>query len=185
MFKAKHIDITLHFLISVSMTNFRLQSTFIQKTVDLFREKFVAKYPEWRLPTPKTSLTQSSSSRTPSNDNVIVYTADISNGHFAKVLIKKILNNGKVEFEERNCSEEPKYVKELQELVGDDKMIRFPMVIVNGRDFFCGEDEIQGLEDFEGRVRLKSALNIMYASQMRVESMNTYMKAAGSIIGWK
>lgn len=66
--------------------------------------------------------------------------------------------------------------------MGDDKMIRFPMVIVNGKDF---EEEVEGLEDFEGRVKLKSSLNILYVGQMQVESMNTYMKTVGSIIGWE
>ncbi|KAK1394374.1 hypothetical protein POM88_013430 [Heracleum sosnowskyi] len=158
-----------------------VQSTFILKTIQLFREKLAAKFPECRLPTPKPLRLQT---REPSNDKVIVYTANVSNSLFTNVLIKGILKNGNVAFEERNCSKDPNYVKQLQELLGDDKLIRFPMVIVNGRDF-CGEEEVVGLEDFQDRVKLKSALNIMYASQMQVQSMNTYMKKTSSIIGWE
>lgn len=167
--------------ITVSFIIFRLQSTFIQKIIELFREKLASKFPECRLPIPKPLRLQT---REPSNDKVIVYTANVRNGLFANVLIRGILKNGNVAFEERSCSKDPKYVKELQELVGDDKMIRFPMVIVNGRDL-CGEDEFEGLEDFGGRGELKSALNLMYASQMHVQSMNKYMKKTGSIIGWE
>lgn len=159
---------------------FRLHSIFIQKIIELFRETFAAKFPECRLP-PKPLRLQT---QEPSSDKIIIYTANVRNGLFANVLIKGILKNGNVVFEERNCSKDSKYVKELQELVGDDKMIRFPMVIVNGRDF-CGEEEFEGLEDFEGRGELKSALNLMYASQLHVESMNIYMKKTSSIIGWE
>ena len=38
---------------------------------------------------------------------------------------------GNVVFEERNCSKESEYMRELEELVGNDR-VRFPMVIVNG-----------------------------------------------------
>ncbi|KAL8135161.1 hypothetical protein AgCh_009991 [Apium graveolens] len=64
-----------------------------------------------------------------------------NNGLGANGLVKTILMGGNVVFEERNCSKEPKYLTELQELVGNDN-VRFPMVIVNGKDL-CGEEEVE------------------------------------------
>ncbi|KAK1388342.1 hypothetical protein POM88_016520 [Heracleum sosnowskyi] len=145
-----------------------LQSTFIQKTVTLFQEKLAAKFPESRLPMSKSTVHVGSLSSPffghgPSNDNVILYTTSVNNGLGANGLVKKILMGGNVLFEERNCSKEPKYLTELQELVGNDN-VRLPMVIVNGKDL-CGEEEVEGLEDFQDIVKLKSILNILYAGQ--------------------
>ncbi|KAL1819891.1 hypothetical protein ACET3Z_014760 [Daucus carota] len=164
-----------------------LQSTFIQNTVKLFREKLAAKFPECRLPMPSSTELQGSSSSTflrrgPSNDTVILYTTSVNNGLGANGLVKANLVSGNVVFEERNCSKEPKYLIELQELVGNDK-VRFPMVIVNGKDL-CGEEEVEGLEDFQGMAKLKATLNILYAGQMQMESISNYMKTTSSILGW-
>lgn len=49
--------------------------------------------------------------------------------------------SGNMAFEERNCSKEPKYIKELKELLG---YVRFPALIVNGMDL-C---EVMGLYDY-------------------------------------
>lgn len=165
---------------------YRLQSTFIQNTVKLFQEKLAAKFPECRLPTPRSTVLKGSSSSSflrhgPSNDKVILYTTSVNNGLGANGLVKTILISGNVVFEERNCSKEPKYLTELQELVGND--VRFPMVIVNGKDL-CGEEEVEGLENFQGTVKLKSTLNILYSGQRQLENINNYMKTTSSILGW-
>ncbi|KAK1388343.1 hypothetical protein POM88_016521 [Heracleum sosnowskyi] len=162
-----------------------LQSTFIQNTVKLFQEKLAAKFPESRLPMSKStvhvgSLSSSFFGHGPSNDNVILYTTSVNNGLGANGLVKTILMGGNVLFEERNCSKEPKYLTELQELVGNDN-VRFPMVIVNGKDL-CGEEEVEGLEDFQGIVKLKSTLNILYSGQRQLENINNYMKTTSSIL---
>ena len=113
---------------------------------------------------------------------MILYTTSVNNGLGANGLVKTILVSGNVVFEERNCSKEPKYLIELQELVGTEK-VRFPMVVVNGKDL-CGEEDVEGLEDFQGMGKLKSTLNILYAHQMQMESISNYMKTTSSILGW-
>ncbi|KAL8101358.1 disease resistance protein RPV1-like [Apium graveolens] len=165
----------------------RLQSTFIQNIVTLFQEKLSAKFPESRLPMSKSSVLPSSSSSSfsrhgPFNDEVILYTTGVNNGLGANGLVKTILMSGNVVFKERNCSKEPKYLTELQELAGKDK-VRLPMVIVNGKDL-CGEEEVEGLEDFQDIVKLKSTLNILYAGQRQQESINDIMRTTSSIFGW-
>lgn len=163
-----------------------LQSTFIQNTVKLFREKLAAKFPECRLPTPKSSALQSGSSSSmsrpePSNDKVILYTVSVNNGLGANGLVKKVLMSGNVVFEERNCSKEPKYLRELEELVGNDK-VRFPMVIVNGKDL-CGEEEVEGLDDFENKYKLMRVLNTLYVSAKSVESLQDMFRRTASLAG--
>ncbi|KAK1383049.1 hypothetical protein POM88_020784 [Heracleum sosnowskyi] len=142
-----------------------LQSTFIQNTVKLFREKLAAKFPECRLPTPKISASMSRPE--PSNDKVILYTVSVNNGLGANGLVKKVLMSGNVVFEERNCSKEPKYLRELEELVGNDK-VRFPMVTVNGKDL-CGEEEVEGLDDFDKKYNLMRALEMLYVTAKSME----------------
>ncbi|KAL1827701.1 hypothetical protein ACET3Z_006113 [Daucus carota] len=112
------------------------QSTFVQNTVKLFKETLAAKCPECRLPVPERSVLRGS-----------------ANG-----LAKKVLLIGNVVFEERNCSKEAIYLKELEELVGKEK-VRFPMVIVNGK--ICVEKkEVEGLDDFEDKQKLMLVLNV-------------------------
>lgn len=164
----------------------RLQSTFIQNTVKLFREKLAAKFPECRLPRPKISALQSGSSSSmsrpePSNDKVILYTVSVNNGLGANGLVKKVLMSGNVVYEERNCSKEPKYLRELEELVGNDK-VRFPMVIVNGKDL-CGEEEVEGLDDFENKYKLMRVLNMLYVSAKSVESLQDMFRRTTSLAG--
>ncbi|XP_063943437.1 disease resistance protein RPV1-like [Daucus carota subsp. sativus] len=146
----------------------RLQSTFIQNTVKLLREKLAAKFPECRLPTLEGPSSQGSSSSSmlrprPSNDKVILYTISVNNGLGANGLVKKILMSGNVVFVERNCSKESEYMRELEELVSNDK-VRFPMVIVNGKDL-CGAEEVEGIDDFEKKKKLISVLNHLYLSK--------------------
>ncbi|WOG86902.1 hypothetical protein DCAR_0206121 [Daucus carota subsp. sativus] len=151
-----------------------LQSTFIQNIVKLFREKLAAKFPECRLPTLEGPSSQGSSSSSmlrpkPSNDKVILYTISVNNGLGANGLVKKLLMSGNVVFEERNCSTESEYMRELEELVGNDR-VRFPMVIVNGKDL-CGEEEVEGLDDFENKQKLISVLNHLYVSAKTIENL--------------
>ena len=131
----------------VIVTTIRLQSTFIQNTVKLFRERLAAKFPECRLPTPRVPVLQGSSSSSSSEDKIILYTTTSVTD--AVGALKKILRSGNVVYEERNCSIEPRYLRELKDLVGNDK-VRFPMVIVNGKDL-CGEEEVEGFYD-AGRI---------------------------------
>lgn len=63
-------------------------------------------------------------------------------------------------FEERNCSKERKYFRELEELVGNDK-VRFPTLIVNGKDL-CGNEEVEGLYNYENKGKLISLLKTIY-----------------------
>lgn len=163
-----------------------LQSTFIQNTVKMFREKLALNFPECRLPMPKSSVLQGSSSWSmsrpePSNDKVILYTTSVNNGLGANGLVKKVLMSGNVVYEERNCSKEPKYLRELEELVGNDK-VRFPMVIVNGKDL-CGEEEVEGLDDFENKYKLMRVLNMLYVSAKSVESLQDMFKRTTSLSG--
>nr|XP_017234331.1 PREDICTED: disease resistance protein RLM3-like isoform X2 [Daucus carota subsp. sativus]XP_017234333.1 PREDICTED: disease resistance protein RLM3-like isoform X2 [Daucus carota subsp. sativus]XP_017234334.1 PREDICTED: disease resistance protein RLM3-like isoform X2 [Daucus carota subsp. sativus]XP_017234335.1 PREDICTED: disease resistance protein RLM3-like isoform X2 [Daucus carota subsp. sativus] len=144
-----------------------LQSTFIQNTVKLFRERLAAKFPECRLPTQQVPVLQGSSSSSSSSrhesseDKIILYTTtsvtDVAGA------LKKILRSGNVVYEERNCSIEPRYLRELKDLVGNDK-VRFPMVIVNGKDL-CGEEEVEGFYDAEVKQKLIGSLMYHYYSQ--------------------
>ena len=104
-----------------------------------------------------------------SNDKVILYTTNANNGLGAKGLAKEVLLSGNVVFEERNCSKEPIYLKDLEELVGKEK-VRFPLVIVNGKDL-CGEEEVEGLDDFEDKQKLRSVLNMLYVTKRAVKSL--------------
>ncbi|KAK1357442.1 hypothetical protein POM88_050698 [Heracleum sosnowskyi] len=132
-----------------------LNNTFIRRVVKLFREKMAAKFPECHLLMPKSSF-MTGSSPSPSTrhelvkDKVILYTTNIDNGLVGlgaeNGLVKMFLATGKIVHEEKNCSKEPKYLTELEELVGNNK-VRFPMVIVNGKDL-CGE-EVEGLDNYE------------------------------------
>lgn len=84
-------------------------------------------------------------------------------------------------FEERNCHKDPKYIKELQELVGHNN-VELPMLIVNGKDL-CGEEEIEGLEDFEGlqlKQKLRFALNNIRVSRRQIDSIHEGMRARSS-----
>ncbi|WOG86913.1 hypothetical protein DCAR_0206132 [Daucus carota subsp. sativus] len=142
-----------------------LQSTFIQNIVKLFREKLAAKFPECRLPTLEGPGSQGSSSSSmlrpkPSNYKVILYTISVNNGLGANGLVKKLLMSGNVIFEERNCSTE-----------SDNDRVRFPMVIVNGKDL-CGEEEVEGLDDFENKQKLISVLNHLYVSAKTIENLH-------------
>lgn len=127
-----------------------------------------AKFPECHLPKPKSSFMKGrspspSTRHEPSMDKVILYTTDTGNGLSATSgLVKMFLVNGKVVHEERNCSKEPKYLTELKELVGNDKL-RFPTVIVNGKDL-CGE-EVEGLDDYENKHMLVSVLKMIYGAR--------------------
>ncbi|XP_063942716.1 uncharacterized protein LOC135150370 [Daucus carota subsp. sativus] len=145
----------------------RQQSTFIQNTTKLFRETLAAKFPECRLPEPERSVLRGSSS---SNVKVILYTTSANNDLDANGWAKKVLLSGKVVFEERNCSKEPIYLKELEELVVKEK-VRFPMVILNGKDL-CGEEEVDGLDDFGDKQKLLlSVLNMLYVTERAVKSL--------------
>lgn len=120
-----------------------------------------AKFRECHLPIPNTSSMQKNSplqSPTPeaSEGKVILYTTDVGNGLSAKC-VRKFLSTGHVVFEERNCSKEPKYFREL---LGYDK-VRFPMVVVNGKDL-CGEEQAEGLDDFKYKCELVSVLKMIY-----------------------
>ncbi|KAL1826427.1 hypothetical protein ACET3Z_004839 [Daucus carota] len=105
------------------------QSTFIQNTMKLFREKLAAKFPECRLPEPERSVLRGSSS---SNVKVILYTTSANNDLDANGWAKKVLLSGKVVFEERNCSKEPIYLKELEELVVKEKVILYKISVHDG-----------------------------------------------------
>ena len=48
--------------------------------------------------------------------------------------------------------------------------VRFPMVIVNGKDL-CGEEEVEGLDDFENKQKLISVLNHLYVSAKTIENL--------------
>ena len=133
----------------------------------LFRETLAAKFPECRLPEPERSVLRDSSS---SNVKVILYTTSANNGLDANGWAKKVLLSGKLVFEERNCSKEPIYLKELEELVGKEK-VRFPMVIVNGKDL-CREEEVESLDDFKNKQKLiMSALNVLYVTERELKSL--------------
>lgn len=138
-------------------------NTFIQNTVKLFGEKLAKKFPDWRFPMPKRSVLEGSSSpflssRKPTKNKVILYTISANDGNYgSNSIARKYLMSGDVVFEERSCSKDPKYLRELEELVGYDK-VRFPTVIVNGKDL-CGEEEVY---DFENKQTLIAMLKMFY-----------------------
>lgn len=93
------------------------------------------------------------------------------------------MSKNKVVFEERNCHKEPKYIKELEELVGDGKII-LPMIFVNGKNL-CGEEEVDGLEGFEGieiKRKLRQALSILDNYRKKNEISQEYMRTVMSIM---
>ncbi|XP_063938551.1 uncharacterized protein LOC135148218 [Daucus carota subsp. sativus] len=133
----------------------------------MFTETLAAKFPECRLPEPGRSVLRGRSS---SNVKVILDTTSANSGLDANGWAKKVLLSGKVVFVERNCSKEPIYLKELEELVGKEK-VRFPMVIVNGKDL-CREEEVESLDDFKNKQKLiMSALNVLYVTERELKSL--------------
>ncbi|KAL1804877.1 hypothetical protein ACET3Z_027945 [Daucus carota] len=133
----------------------------------MFTETLAAKFPECRLPDPGRSVLRGRSS---SNVKVILDTTSANSGLDANGWAKKVLLSGKVVFVERNCSKEPIYLKDLEELVGKEK-VRFPMVIVNGKDL-CGEEEVESLDDFKNKQKLiMSALNVLYVTERELKSL--------------
>ncbi|KAL1827728.1 hypothetical protein ACET3Z_006140 [Daucus carota] len=142
-----------------------LQSTFIQNTVKLFRERLAARFPECRQPVPKGQVLQGTSSspslsHESSAAKIILYTTTRANNGES---VRKILESANVVYEVRNCSDEPMYVSELKELLGKKK-VRFPTVIVNGKDL-CGEEEEEGFHNIEIRQKLKKRLMSLYRKQ--------------------
>lgn len=131
----------------------RPQKIFIKYIVELVRVQLAANFPECRLPM---------------QDKVILYTISHSKGHGANRLVKKLLMGGNIVFEERNCSKEPKYFRELEVLVGNDK-VRFPMLIVNGKDL-CG-NEVEGLYNYENKGKLISLLKTIYRTRYMKDMM--------------
>lgn len=160
----------------------RQQNTFIQNTVKLFRERLAAKFPECRHPTPQNLVIQGNSSSSLSRhesaeEKIILYTTtSINNAVGAYGLVKKILRSGNVVYEERNCTNEPRYLRELKELVGNDK-VRFPTVIVNGKDL-CGEEEVDGFYDIEVKQKLIGLLMYIYFSQRSTKHFQDTMSTA-------
>lgn len=136
----------------MSFINSRPHNVFIRNIVKLFGKKLAAKFPECRLP--QSSL----SSRRPTKSKVILYTT--SANERTNSTTRMSLVSGKVAFEERNCSKEPNYVRELEELVGNDR-VRFPTLIVNGKDL-CGEEEV---DDFPNKQSVAAMLNLCYTMQ--------------------
>lgn len=145
-----------------------MQSIFIQNIVKLFREKLSVEFPECPLPLPKNSVPQGNPSPSSPSDKVVLYTNEPDNV-MANTLAKWILTQSNVVFVERNCFKDPKYIRELRELVRK-KELRFPTVIVNGKDL-CGEEEVEGLEGFRLKNYLKATLN----------SLNTTRRIADDI----
>ena len=147
----------------------RLQSTFIQNTVKLFRERLAVRFPECHHPVPKGQVLQGMSAspslrHESSADKILFYTTTrANNGGGVYKSLRKILESGNVVYEVRNCSDEPMYVSELKELLGKKK-VRLPTVIVNGKDL-CGEEEVEGFYDIEMKQELKGILKAIYWNQ--------------------
>ncbi|XP_074355590.1 uncharacterized protein LOC141695231 isoform X2 [Apium graveolens] len=161
-----------------------LQSTFIRRVVKLLRENMADTFPGYHLPVPKSSYIKGDSPppsprREPSKDKVILYTTNnVDNGAGARNrLVMIFLAIGNVVFEERNCSKEPRYLRELEELVGKDG-VRFPMVIVNGKDL-CGEG-VEGLDDYENKHKLVSVLKMIYKGRRMKDIFRTISGFDGS-----
>ncbi|WOG87687.1 hypothetical protein DCAR_0206918 [Daucus carota subsp. sativus] len=146
-----------------------LQSTFIQNTVKLFRERLAVRFPECHHPVPKGQVLQGMSAspslrHESSADKILFYTTTrANNGGGVYKSLRKILESGNVVYEVRNCSDEPMYVSELKELLGKKK-VRLPTVIVNGKDL-CGEEEVEGFYDIEMKQELKGILKAIYWNQ--------------------
>lgn len=161
-----------------------MQSVFIKNIVTMFKEKLSIEFAQFRLPsritpTPTPVVPQhkpsASTSSTKRNDKIVLYTTGeedpIGSGMSILKLLVRLHN---VTFEERKCNKDPKYIKELEELVGSDK-VELPMVIVNGKDL-CGEEEVEGLEDLA--IQLKQQLNTMKVSRRQIQDINEMMRNA-------
>ncbi|XP_074359354.1 disease resistance protein RPV1-like [Apium graveolens] len=137
-------------------------NAFIRNTVKLFGEKLVTKFPERAIS--QGSSFSSWSSHKATKNKVILYTSSANDGQYgANSVARMYLTGGKVAFEERNCSKEPRYIRELEELLGNNR-VRFPTVIVNGKDL-CGEEEVEGLDNFMEKPTLIAMLNMYYTVQ--------------------
>lgn len=139
---------------------------FIRTVVELFGEKIADKSPDVPM---FLSLKRKIPPirEPPPKDKVILYTTFACNHRQRTKRVKELLATGNFVFEERNCSKEPKYILDLL----DYDKVRFPMLIVYGKDF-CGEEQVEGLDDFESKRQVMLLLKSIYWDEIVENSLD-------------